>query len=509
MRLLSAPEFVELRRACYIFKQMRVRVEPYFSFASFYSCIAQRLRKVRKAELSTSSLIKCVLLSAVSITGTVVAQPLVLPDLSNAKAAPLQISSTNIRQYGALLVPELYQLFQEAPVFIEAGSLSSVPPAWDQDWIRASASPLESVSMDFVALRAALSSRRGFLFGTAEQIRRESDPDVAAKKILWNSYGVLASQRASEQQFQFFWVGSGKMYRVMSGRLARVYPPALVQKDVPTQLWRESIRILSPQPVRGFEWLTFRLFAGGEDAFWLYSPVISKLRQLSGSNRGDPFFRSEFAPDDMFAWSGAWDLVSAKLGGQVTALVPFSSTEYREAVSQPNGCQLVSRGASGSAVEHLSSNWNFETGKFNGGAGWLPTASIFTPRLLWRVDLSSRDPFAKSGRQVLYVDQENMLPVYRFVYDKTGRLDKTIMALYGSAADSDKHRWLYNAWVLVYSHARHEAYIVDSSRLLVCNASVDGLRPEDFEPARFSSPAIPSAKVAVSATPSGEGPDEL
>lgn len=434
-----------------------------------------------------------------------------LPEISDAKSQPLVINSANFRQHSSLLVPELYQLFQEASVVLEAGKLKSAPPAWDSEWLRASTNVLDTSSIDFVALRSALSSRRGFLFGGAEQIRNEVDPEEAAKKILWNVYGALASQGSVEQQFQFFWVGTSKMYRVMSGRLARVYPPALTQKDVPPQLWRESIKFLSPQPLRGFEWLTFRLFGGGEDAFWIYSPIISKLRQLSGTNRGDTFFRSAFAPDDMYAWSGAWDLVQAKRAGESKLLVPFSSKEFREAVAAPNGCRQVSRGSSSanSASEHLSSNWNFELARFPSAAGWLPTNALFVPRTLWRLDLASRDPFSASGRQVIYVDQEFMMPVYRFVYDKNGMLDKTIIAMYGSAEDADRRRSVFSAWVLAYSHAQHAAFIVDNSRINMCPTPVEGLRLQDIEPSRYLAPTSLTPVPQVVPTAKSEGPDEL
>ena len=53
------------------------------------------------------------------------------------------------------------------------------------------------------------------------------------------------------------------------------------------------------------------------------------------------------------------------------------------------------------------------------------------------MELTPRLPFYATGRAILVVDQESMLPVYRVVYDRSGAYLRTIVGSWALASTKD------------------------------------------------------------------------
>ena len=204
--------------------------------------------------------------------------------------------------------------------------------------------------------------------------------------------------------------------------LLRVFPAIIDQKLRREQLFRELLSFKTPQVLADFSFLTFRLAGNVEDALFEYSGAISKTRQLTGSNRGDPLLVFPFSLDDLMGWSGKIENLDAELSETVKAFAPFQGTEP-VSISKAEGTECVGLQDGKSPLVQ----WNFDKHSV-AGAGWLPVSSTYAERNLFRIEASSRDPYSLSGRQVIYIDRDSMMPVYRIVYDRGGDLWKIVIS---------------------------------------------------------------------------------
>lgn len=419
--------------------------------------------------------------------------------------SPLKIiNSQNVLSYKDLLPVELQGLFRDGQLEMEAASRIKIQPEYGQVWAKASAATKQNL-LNGTLLRAGAKFGDGFLFGDAKELESEADPKALAQKIFWNIYSVWAAERVFGAQFEFHWFKEGvKPYRTLRGEFQRIFPAALADSKQSAQLFRELIRLTSPAFLTDLSWLTFRFIGADEDMLWVFSPAVKKLRQLTATNRSDPILRSSVSPEDFLVWGGKPEIVDARAEKGITALVPFLRSEA-PALSTENLCLTFDRAAA--VANRLAVRWNFESSRYLHGAGWVPSTSVFVPRVLWRIEFSSHDPFSVYGRQVLYVDQELMLPYYKFVYNRAGQLWKTVIGSYGfaGAAGADA-RSAYPAYTIVLDHLKNETYVIDFSRISVCTEPTPPLTLADFDPKRFAEVAKSSATPVP--TPGPQVPTE-
>jgi Protein of unknown function (DUF1329) len=158
--------------------------------------------------------------------------------------------------------------------------------------------------------------------------------------------------------------------------------------------------------------------------------------------------------------------------------------------------EIVPEDSTGSNREPKSApRWNFETRSLPEGPGWLPEGLQFVPRKLWRVELEARDPFAVYGRQVIYIDQLLRLPVYKFVYDRSGRLWKVIIAPWGVAQQGEVVLPLLPK-LIVMDRLRDEVEVVDLITQRYCSAFPTEVDSTDFDPSYLGPRVEASAVVA-------------
>lgn len=424
--------------------------------------------------------------------------------------APLKIiNSQNVLSFKEMLPAELQGLFREGQLEMEAASKLKSAPDYGKAWADASAGPKPNV-LNGAVLRSGIKLGEGFLFGDAKSLEAEADPKILAQKILWNTYSLWAAQKVFGAQFEFHWFKEGaKPFRTLRGEFQRIYPNALADGKQSAQLFRELIRFVSPAFLTDLSWLTFRFLGADEDMLWVNSPAVKKLRQLTATNRSDPILRSSVSPEEFLVWSGKPEIVEARAEKNITGLVPLLRSES-PAVNADNTCTTMDRAAT--VANRLEVRWNFESSRYLHGAGWVPSTSVFVPRPLYRVELTSHDPFSLYGRQVLYVDQELMLPFYKFVYNRAGQLWKTVIGSYGFAGPAGTEaRSPYPAYTIVIDHNKNETYVLDFSRIMICSQPTAPMTLADFEPKRFTDASKALATPQPTAVPQvpTEETDEL
>jgi hypothetical protein len=234
-----------------------------------------------------------------------------------------------------------------------------------------------------------------------------------------------------------------------------------------------------------------RPFSEEEDAVWIYSPATKKLRQVFSSNRTDGLAGTLLAADDLLGWSGRSDEVEVKGVTLLTGLVPFPALKALRAASdgpciaasyQPGVLRL--RGANGAAPPD-EGIFNHESRQYLKGPGWVPTAAVFVPRRLYRLELSSRDPYSAYGEQVLYIDRDLMFPMVKETFDAGGKSLKAVVSLFALAETGQgdtmaRHPFPVGAFII--DGAAKEAVTVKYGLFNACIEPTDALAVKSFDP---------------------------
>ena len=306
----------------------------------------------------------------------------------------------------------------------------------------------------------------GVPFGTFEEIDRIKDEREKAYKILWNVAFAESVTRDALYGFDLAYVGSQSVLRRARGIFFRTFMAERNSKSeealaesvqvVQGAVRGDMLRFSSPAVLVDLTYLTHRFSGRIPDGNWIYSPVSRATRPVSDANRSDPILGSLLSADDLFIWSARVEGVHAKLAGEKAVLVPILSPEAIVAKRSREGSVFgapptpddsfvdedlpldgdtrnaeiitVSGSHRRAGRGRAMLGWNFETGQYPRGAPWVPTTVTFVPRMVWILELHSRDPFYAVGREVLVVDKESMLPVYKVVYDRFGSYSKTLVA---------------------------------------------------------------------------------
>lgn len=246
-------------------------------------------------------------------------------------------------------------------------------------------------------------------------------------KILWNTSAALWRYPHVRYDTATYLFGAdSRSPKKLQCRLERIHP-ALYEK-VPGSLspiFREKVSVLKPEALKSLGWLTLRFFGAEEDYMWVGSPAIRKIRQVTGSNRSDPLFDEMLALDNFFVWSGKVERVRPLAVQSVSMVVPFYEVSLQRE-SNNDGCSEYGFGASGGVVLNARSH------RYPGYSGWIPSNIKAYKRELWRVELSSLDPYGFDPQQTLYIDKQSMLPVYWSSYSINGAFRRFSMGIIGA-----------------------------------------------------------------------------
>ncbi|NLF25726.1 MAG: DUF1329 domain-containing protein [Deltaproteobacteria bacterium] len=404
-----------------------------------------------------------------------------LPEAGKGYPQGLLINSSNASAYKGLIVPGLYGDVRAGK--LEFDAVRRLPYEWsfDEDWKNA-----KTLSPKALGAQGALAPTvrwdRGFVWGDRTRLSREKSLDKLAAKLLWNVHSNFWSQKIVTLAFSLkeFSQSGGVSGWELQGDLSRVYPGSLVPDDKTGQLFREIIRLRAPAPLAGYAWLTFRFLGADEDVVYIFSPALEKPRELTASNREDGFAASALSVDDFFVWSGKPSLLALVDLKKITALTPLAVSEQGRARSQGKHCALISASSSPETeAQQLHQPDSFQGGVWPGGN------LIYAPRELWRMELVSSDPFSLYGRQVLYVDSESMLPVFKFVYDQGGVFWKSIVGAIGLAQGEGQRAYPFIASQIIRDYKAGKVWRLNYSNIRYCRQFPDGLELGAFQPGRL------------------------
>lgn len=399
-----------------------------------------------------------------------------LPDpLKGAKAGAI-VSTSHSQLYRKLLPPELAELLDIGELQFEAMLQPREPERWGPPKSNG-ADGFEIMSSG--ELRGVPSTGLRALMFEVPSVP-QGDLKQLAYKVLWNATGVVAQAKLLAQRLKVgIFQRSDASPHWLEFLVERMYPLGLGQSPgTEKPLFREKITAVKPQAIEKLSWLTLRFFGVGEDFVWAASPMINNIRQMTGSNRSDAIFAGIFAPDDLFVWSGKNELVEPSGISSQTLLVPI--IEASQSSSEKQGSCVTTSYAAASEVQS-----NTDTSRFAGAGAWVPTNSVMVLRNVWAIELSSRDPFTNDVRQLLYIDVDSGLPVYKIVRDQAGGVTRVVVGLLRSIVD--EARGTHAVWAGEYiihtsNGARAAVLVQETSR---CDSVVKGREVADFDPSSF------------------------
>lgn len=331
------------------------------------------------------------------------------------------INNGNIAEYQPLLPAEFVPAIQSGGFTLFAfRSLRTAGPYFDEEWQAASAA--NTANQERIERFVEGGFPRAFPYAAQELQSDDSTAttDARGQQLLWNTQAHSASFASYSAEFNLSELGSDPGVS-LRGDITRIQPKRFRSEDKTGQLFRERLRVLAPESIKGLSWLTFRFFDDGDDAAWIFSPAIKKTRQITSSNRSDSFLGSAVSLEEFFEFSGKVQSFEAVALTETTVLAPFFSLDALPLRGDEPGCYVA-------ALERkertVTTNLAAPSEARGERTGIILRDMNFVPRKALRFELLQRDPYSNYGRQVLYVDAELFVPFYKFVYDRAGNLLK-------------------------------------------------------------------------------------
>lgn len=416
-----------------------------------------------------------------------------LPDLQGGAKTGALVTKGYIDKYRGLIPPELAELVDRDEFAFEAVSR---PKSGDLLGEAQSASSSQYSVDDKGTLSPAPVSAIGLFFSVPESEGEYIDPKSFGWRILWNT--TVAQWRlksfTAATSLVTFGAGTNEGKRV-DFAVSRIYPPALGQSPGTLKpMFREKISAVTPQPLLGLTWLTLRFLGASPDYMWAASPINGQVRQITGSNRADSIFTGAFSPDDLFVWSGKVEGVEPSSVKLVKMLIPV--------VEGASTTQATNNEICGTTDFSKASpiDLNLSTQRFSDLPGWIPTNVRMTLRALWRIEMTTRDPFSLDARQTLYVDADTMLPVYKVIWEQDGRMKKFVMGILGRVPTREGSGPGWRGQITIVPGASSRS-VLTLQRLETCSQLIPGKNIIDFDPSSIGSKP---AKVKGTPTPEPE-----
>lgn len=355
------------------------------------------------------------------------------------------IDERNVSAFDSLLLPEVKKIISETPEVIEAVASMTT------NVIHGEAQPvteLDVLSSDIEKLP--------FLPGGKIV---EIQAPRAGDKILWNALSRFYEYPIQSAHFTYVSSIKDDSTTVLKGEYKKIYPARLPEPPSIRQFFREAIRITEPSSIALYGWLTFRFFGADEDFVQVYSPFIKKTRQVTGTNRSDSAFRGMLTLDDLDIAKP--EFVQVTLKEKTTLLVPYLQEG------------AVSFSTQGSCITGTSAHED-TTSLFSRKASW-------SPRSVFVLELTQKDPFSTVGRSVMYVDSESFIPYFRTVFTRDGEENKLVV--YGFSSNQGEGLFPYRVNLISHSMLKSESYSIDSVEL--CRAFKEGQTLSDFDPKKL------------------------
>jgi hypothetical protein len=239
------------------------------------------------------------------------------------------------------------------------------------------------------------------------------------------------------------------------------------------QSFREFLTLKMPQPLAGYSWLTFRMKGEEEDAVWVGAPSFTRqVRQVSGTNRGDPIIPGGVAPDEfgVFAGKSAW-IGEPELKG-TSQLVAINRRRIQLRPTEGSACEA--------SVGEPFGRWNFDGQRMKNAKPWSPTDAVFTERRVVRVQFYQGDPQSDRVVEEVVIDLDTKLPVYRASYGAGSTPLRVVIGTLGFLESLDRTPIIVSQ--IVFAPVTSEVALLGLRQLEVCKAGSDGFTLDAFDP---------------------------
>lgn len=388
-----------------------------------------------------------------------------------------QINEHNLGEFEQLIPDELKPAIKAADISLTAfRSLRTAGDAFDDRWLAVSAERVATPDMLEQVIRDGFP--RSFLFSSSIKVLDDATLSIRqqGEQLLWNAQSPVASRASYGADFTLAENGATQGFS-LRGSVQRVVPRRFRAEDRTGQLFRERIRIESPAVLKGLSWLTFRFINEQEDVVWAHSPAIKKTRQITSTNRSDPFLGSPLAAEDLLGFAGKIQLLEGVRISRQLLVAPFFSLETLALKSEAACATFVP-----DRRRHAPAAASASEGKMTHAPSSIADMS-FVPRELVRIDLLQRDPYSIYGRQVIYLDAENLAPYYKFVFNRTGQLEKIVITAHALVASADaKIKTIVPTSTFIRSNSDKRTATITYDRIRFCEEGDPTVTLTDFDP---------------------------
>ena len=301
------------------------------------------------------------------------------------------------------------------------------------------------------------------------------DPDdpKAAIKIMYNKQYVTYIIGCKKFTLKFAWIGRSGFEREIEGLFRDLYltgfPGAKEYKNPRDAEQYSLVSVRKPYDLAGTSNLMWRYLDARADVTFVYIPAIRRVRRATPANRSDGFLGSDFAIDDVLAYSGKIPAFEWKVLGQKEALVPVQAVDPLRVIVTKKGEWQVSKDVVHQQYGYQEEGWD--------GASWCPLNVIHVKRPVWVIRGKSKDPYYNYGVQYIWVDAETWGPYYKLVHDRSDEFWKFMSVTTSGFQSADKEvRFL--AWsdhLIVDTRREHATWIktLSPDTELVFNAVVE------------------------------------
>ncbi|NMC63654.1 MAG: DUF1329 domain-containing protein [SAR324 cluster bacterium] len=403
-----------------------------------------------------------------------------IPDATEQGSPRLQIANENAYAFRSIIAPEIYPFVKAGK--LKMGVVRSLRYSLDSKEAKSSKDFQYLLNQELSATEE-IELPKIIPFPEVFNAEALSKDPRAAEKILWNMIFRQSKQLFQKISLSFRSLTSENKGREINAELLRVYPLAIEAKIKTPQLFREILRFKDPPAYHSLAFLTFRFLNREEDLLWVFSPAISKTRQLTGTNRGDLLPGFSLGLEDLFGWSGNLRFVEASLTGVRQVLLPFteldmlklqksSFVENNDICFELGSREVVPRQ---DLVELGLSEDNSDS------LPWLPTNSVFVPRMTWRIEVAPKDPYSEAGRQVLYIDKDLLVPAINVVFDRAGKLWRIILSGFSQAKNEEKEI-SFLSFMSAFDVRTNKATVVNIKGVSYCENLPPNISLADFDP---------------------------
>lgn len=411
-----------------------------------------------------------------------------LPEPGPNNEVFLTVQASNAPQLKSLIVPEIYPLVRDGQLSMPAVRELHFEWRYDDEFLQASEAFKPETLVDDKKILQLENIGRFLPFGAVSAQDSFHQSVAHGQALLWNLQSHWWSYGYVGQRFVFSSFVQQRLERSLRGIFQRIYPVTIQKDRKGNQLFRELLKFEDPKEITGLALLGIRQMGEEEDSLWLYSPALKKTRQLTGSNRADPLLRSPFALEDFSPWSGKSEMVEPRFLGEGIFLAPFPSVKLAVLKNDIDERSCLSTGESAAGTSsHDRTKFDFQK-----PAEWLlgdlviPRDVRFSPRRLWKIELSPKDPFLQQGRIVLYIDPIMMLPMYKMVYNRAGDLWRIGMLGFGLASTEDNSRRIpYLGFNSMYDLKQRNSGLLEFSEHKFCSQYPKGITLGLFDPSRL------------------------